>query len=148
MLEMLYSIFWEAIEIPLYVLEHGLARKHLLVAAIVANRGDDRAIHRQRYRRKDAPFEPKASHQLRGQALRIGGAPVVATDCQNGPREILDGGRYGRLVPVGDVPALAEAILAALTDPRSPVPEEAWIHHSQDAAVEYYLGILQVVGHE
>ena len=81
------------------------------------------------------------------QALACG-APVVATDCQNGPREILDGGRYGRLVPVGDVPALAEAVLAALTDPRSPVPEEAWIHHSQDAAVEYYLGILQVVGHE
>lgn len=45
------------------------------------------------------------------------GTPVVATDCPYGPREILDGGRYGALVPVGDPPALAEAIAAALRDP-------------------------------
>ena len=37
------------------------------------------------------------------------GCPVVSTDCLTGPDEILEGGRHGRLVPVGDVPALAGA---------------------------------------
>jgi glycosyltransferase involved in cell wall biosynthesis len=45
------------------------------------------------------------------------GTSVVSTDCPGGPREILDGGRYGRLVPVGDVVALAEAINSTLDNP-------------------------------
>lgn len=44
------------------------------------------------------------------------GAPVVSTDCPHGPRDILDGGRYGRLVPVGDAAALAQAIDDTLDD--------------------------------
>ena len=35
---------------------------------------------------------------------------VVATDCPYGPREILDGGKFGQLVPVDDPVALADAI--------------------------------------
>lgn len=38
------------------------------------------------------------------------GAPVVSTDCPHGPREILDGGRWGTLVPVGNAEAMAAAI--------------------------------------
>jgi len=45
------------------------------------------------------------------------GAPVVSTDCPSGPSEILDGGRYGPLVSVGDAAALAEAIEAVLQAP-------------------------------
>jgi glycosyltransferase involved in cell wall biosynthesis len=47
------------------------------------------------------------------QALAVG-APVIATDCPSGPREILDDGRWGRLVPIGDPQAMADAILATL----------------------------------
>ncbi len=45
------------------------------------------------------------------------GCPVVSTDCPYGPSEILEGGRYGRLVPVGDAAAIAEAIALTLTAP-------------------------------
>ncbi len=50
------------------------------------------------------------------QALACG-CPVVSTDCPSGPREILDGGRLGPLVPVGDATALAGAIEHVLDDP-------------------------------
>jgi glycosyltransferase involved in cell wall biosynthesis len=42
------------------------------------------------------------------------GTPVVSTDCPYGPREILQGGRYGTLTPVGDAAAMASAIEVAL----------------------------------
>ena len=45
------------------------------------------------------------------------GCPVVSTDCPSGPFELLDGGRYGRLVPVGDPQAMADAILESLDEP-------------------------------
>ena len=45
------------------------------------------------------------------------GLRVVSTDCEGGPREILDGGRYGKLIPTGDVAGLAEAMAAALQKP-------------------------------
>jgi glycosyltransferase involved in cell wall biosynthesis len=50
------------------------------------------------------------------EALSVG-VPVVATDCENGPREILENGRYGTRVPVGDVEAMAEAMFQALEKP-------------------------------
>ena len=43
------------------------------------------------------------------------GTPVVSTDCKSGPREILDHGKYGELVDVGDSEALAKSINKALT---------------------------------
>jgi glycosyltransferase involved in cell wall biosynthesis len=44
------------------------------------------------------------------------GTPVVSTDCPYGPTEILQGGRYGTLTPVGDASAMAAAIEVALED--------------------------------
>jgi len=42
------------------------------------------------------------------------GTPVVSTDCHSGPTEILEGGKWGRLVPVGNPEILAEAIIATI----------------------------------
>lgn len=50
------------------------------------------------------------------EALALG-VPVVSTDCPSGPREILENGRYGRLVPVADEQAMADAIIKTLKEP-------------------------------
>ncbi|MCG5516954.1 MULTISPECIES: glycosyltransferase [unclassified Ectothiorhodospira] len=42
------------------------------------------------------------------------GTQVISTDCPHGPSEILEGGRYGQLVPVNDPAALAAAIERSL----------------------------------
>ncbi len=55
------------------------------------------------------------------------GAAVVSTDCRSGPREILDGGRYGELVPVDDSEALAGAMLRALEKGRPAGVDRAWL---------------------
>ena len=53
------------------------------------------------------------------EALSVG-TSVVSTDCPCGPSEILEQGRYGKLVPVGDVNALAQSILSVLSTPSKP----------------------------
>jgi len=53
------------------------------------------------------------------EALALG-CSVISTNCQHGPGEILDNGRYGTLVNVGDHRAIAQAILEHLTRPPFP----------------------------
>ena len=50
-----------------------------------------------------------------GEAL-ASGCPVVSFDCDYGPSEILEGGKYGLLAPEGDAEALAEAMARVLDD--------------------------------
>lgn len=53
------------------------------------------------------------------EALAVG-APVIATDCHSGPREILADGMFGTLVPLNDIDALANAIIARILAPAHP----------------------------
>ena len=71
------------------------------------------------------------------------GTPVVATDCRSGPRELLDSGRLGTLVAVGDPHALAEAVVATVSSSHDPEPGRAWAaQFSAGAAADSYLSLL------
>lgn len=70
------------------------------------------------------------------------GTPVVSTDCPSGPREILEDGRWGRLVPVGDVDALAEAIVTTLDETEHPDVAARAKEFNVNYAVENYLKVL------
>jgi len=75
------------------------------------------------------------------------GIPVVSTDCPTGPSEILDRGRYGRLVPVHDPASLARAIEHALDTPvdRDQLKRRAR-EFSLEAAAAAYLDALGLTG--
>ena len=76
------------------------------------------------------------------EALALG-APVVSTDCPSGPAEILEGGRFGELVAVGDEQALADAMLRALRRPRGSEESAAgWQPYRLDRVVQQYLELL------
>lgn len=72
------------------------------------------------------------------------GCPVVSTDCPSGPHEILEGGRWGPLVPVADPDALAEAILVSLGQdhPRSELRGRAQ-RFSFERALDDYTALLR-----
>lgn len=67
--------------------------------------------------------------------------PVVATDCPAGPRELLQDGRYGRLVSVGDHLALAHAMDDELREPSGHRDEVITAHQPQVVA-QHYLALL------
>ena len=74
------------------------------------------------------------------EALALG-VPVVSTDCPHGPRELLDDGRYGRLVPVADAAALARAMDEELKQPSSGV-EAVLAAHRPQVIASHYLALL------
>ena len=74
------------------------------------------------------------------------GCTIVSTDCQYGPREILEDGRYGRLTPVGDAERMAETIYDALDDPTPPErSRERAQHFSMAAGADRYESYIDAV---
>jgi glycosyltransferase involved in cell wall biosynthesis len=77
------------------------------------------------------------------QALACG-CPVVSTDCPSGPAEILDKGRHGYLVPVGDVDAMTSAIEAVLKG-NYQTPAESWLdQYKTDVVIGQYKKVLRL----
>ncbi|MEX2347385.1 MAG: glycosyltransferase [Balneolaceae bacterium] len=71
------------------------------------------------------------------------GCRVVSTDCPSGPAEILEEGKYGRLVPVGDEEALAQAMAASLDEQHNPqkVIKRAE-EYSVEKSVQEYISLI------
>jgi glycosyltransferase involved in cell wall biosynthesis len=70
------------------------------------------------------------------------GIPIIATDCPSGPREILNNGQYGQLVPVGDVKALVKAIKNVLNGKAPRPQEESWKPYELEPVVNKYIELL------
>lgn len=75
------------------------------------------------------------------------GCNVVATDCPSGPREILEDGKWGRLVPVGDIDVLADAIQEALLYPlpAETLRQSASRFREERSIEEYYRALCGIV---
>jgi len=73
------------------------------------------------------------------------GCPVVSTACPGGPSEILQGGKWGLLVPVGDHQAMASAILSKLEINRkdnSPLLNAYLRRFGVDEVMSQYLDVI------
>ncbi|HJV28412.1 MAG TPA: glycosyltransferase [Aromatoleum sp.] len=76
------------------------------------------------------------------EALALG-TPSVACDCPSGPREVLDGGRVGSLVPVGDDEALASALTTQLDNPTPRAASKAAVvGYTDEGSARAYLAAL------
>jgi glycosyltransferase involved in cell wall biosynthesis len=77
------------------------------------------------------------------EALAVG-TPVVSTDCESGPAEILDQGKYGELVPIGDPSAMATAILNILSGQVPPI-DPSWLEQfSLEPIATQYLKVMGI----
>jgi glycosyltransferase involved in cell wall biosynthesis len=76
------------------------------------------------------------------EALALG-TPVVSTNCKSGPEEILEEGRWGRLVPVGNIEELAKAIGESLSMPRL-LNGGALDRFRVDIVVDRYLEVMSI----
>ena len=70
--------------------------------------------------------------------------PTVSADCLSGPSEILKGGEYGHLVPVGDVEAMAGAIESVLMGNIRKPPREWLDQFTLGAIIPQYKAVFGV----
>lgn len=80
------------------------------------------------------------------------GMPVVSTNCPVGPSEILDGGKYGALIPVGDYNQLAIEIEATRHLYTKRIAERSYLRSldfsEQESAQTYLSFIEEIVNNE
>jgi len=78
------------------------------------------------------------------EALAVG-TPVVSTNCPSGPFEILQNGKYGILVPVGDADALTKAMTQTLAQPLgSETLRQAVAEYTAERSARRYLQALNI----
>jgi glycosyltransferase involved in cell wall biosynthesis len=76
------------------------------------------------------------------EALALG-VPSVSTDCPSGPKEILQNGIIGKLVPVGNANSMANAILETLSNPpQKALLQKAIQEYTVESSSKRYLDIL------
>ncbi len=74
------------------------------------------------------------------------GVPIVSTDCPSGPAELLENGKYGKLVPVGDPGAMAKAILETLDiHPDRTRLRQRSLDFTVEAVVQQYLALFNTL---
>lgn len=136
----------------LLIIGEGEERGHLEALAGMLGIGDSREL--AGFRPNPLPFMREArllvmSSRWEGlgnvfvEALYCGTA-VVSTDCPHGPREVLGNGKFGRLVPLGDPGALAEAIVEALDE--EPDPQHLRARAEVFSVARCVDGYLQAMG--
>jgi glycosyltransferase involved in cell wall biosynthesis len=144
-------------DFPSLIRAFALVRKHLSVRLMILGEGEERpqleALIRElglsaevalpgfvsnpyAFMSKAAVFVLSSTYEglptVLIEAMAVG-TPVVSTDCPSGPREILEFDKYGSLVPVGDVKAIADAILTTL---KCPTDTEALRQRAQSFSLE------------
>jgi glycosyltransferase involved in cell wall biosynthesis len=101
------------------------------------------------YMSKAAVFALSSKYEGFGNVLveaMATGTPVVSTDCESGPAEILENGKYGKLVPVSNPDALAEAIIATLDHPiDSKILQERSQEFTTDKIATQYLEFIDEI---
>lgn len=78
------------------------------------------------------------------EAMMCGCTPV-STNCPTGPAEVLEGGRYGFLVPVGDSQAMADAMAKALDSPMAvSLLAQAVLPFAEEAVIARHFELLGI----
>lgn len=73
------------------------------------------------------------------------GTPIVSTDCESGPREVLSNGKWGVLVPTDDHRAMAEAMTRVVTEPRPEIRPESWLRFGLAGSVQCYASLIETL---
>lgn len=118
-----FALIRKTRDLRLMIIGEGAERAHL--EALAERLGVAEDVHLPGYDANPARFMARArllvvSSRHEGfcnvlvEAMACG-TPVVATQCPGGPAEILEGGKHGMLVPVGDAQALAAAVQSVLS---------------------------------
>ena len=63
---------------------------------------------------------------------------IVSTDCPSGPSEVLENGKFGKLVAVGDVDGLTNAMLKSLREDPMQVSDEALARFRRSEILDKY----------